>query len=39
MSHLLKKVQDEMVDETTFTKKSTNIILVPSQKYQDSRHL
>ena len=39
MSHLWKKVQDEMVDEKTFTKKNTNIILVPSQRYQDSRHL
>jgi hypothetical protein len=28
-----------MVDEKTFTKKSMNIILVPSQRYQDSRHL
>ena len=28
-----------MVDEKTFTKKSMNIISVPSQRYQDSRHL
>ena len=27
-----------MVDDETFTKK-TNIISVPSQRYQDSRHL
>ena len=39
MSHLWNKVQDEMVDEKTFTKKNMNIISVPSQRYQDSRHL
>ena len=39
MSHLWNKVQDEMADEKTFTKKSMNIISVPSQRYQDSRHL
>ena len=39
MSHLLNKVQDEMVDEKTFIKKSMDIILVPNQRYQDSRHL
>ena len=40
MSHLWKKVQDEMVDEKTLTKKEEkNIVLVPSQRYQDSRHL
>ena len=39
MSHLWTKVDDEIVDEKTFTKKSIKIILVPSQKYQDSRHL
>ena len=30
------KVQDEMVDEKTFTKKIMNIISVHSQRYQDS---
>ena len=40
MSHLWNKVQDEMENEKkTFTKKSMNIISVPSQRYQDSRHL
>ena len=39
MSHLWKKVQDEIVYKKTLTKKSKNIILVPSQRYQDSRHL
>ena len=39
MSHLWKKVQEEMVDEKNINKKSINIILVPSQRYQDSRHL
>ena len=39
MSHLWKKVKDEMVDDKTFTKKSINNILVPSQRCQDSRHL
>ena len=32
------KVQYETLYETTFTKKSIKIILVPSQRYQDSRH-
>ena len=39
MSHLWKTVQDKMVDEKNIYKKSINIILVPSQRYQDSRHL
>ena len=39
MSHLWKKVQDEMVYEKNIHKKSINIILVPSQRYQDSRLL
>ena len=39
MSHLWKKVQDEMVDEKNINKKSISIVLVPSQRYQDSRHL
>ena len=39
MPYLWKKVQDEMVDEKNINKKSINIILVPSQRYQDSRHL
>ena len=39
MSHLWKKVQDEMVDEKNIHKKSINIVLVPSQRYQDSIHL
>ena len=39
MSHLWKKVKDEMVDEKKIYKKSINTILVPSQRYQDSRHL
>ena len=34
MSHLWKKVKDGMVDEN-----SINIVLVPSKRYQDSRHL
>ena len=38
MSHLWKKVQDEIVYKN-INKKSINIILVPSQRYQDSRHL
>ena len=38
MSHLWRKVQDETVDEKAFAK-NANIILVPSQRYQDSRHL
>ena len=33
MSHLWKKVQDKMVDEKTLTKKSINIVLVPSQRH------
>ena len=37
MSHLWKKVQDEMVDEKT-KQKIINIILVPSQRIQDSKH-
>ena len=36
---LWKKVQDEMVDEKNITKKSKNIFLVSSQRYQDSSHL
>ena len=36
---LWKKVQTEMLDEIFFYKKSLNIILLPSQRYQDSRHL
>ena len=39
MSHLWNKVQDDMIDEKTFTKKSMNIISVPSQRYTDSSHL
>ena len=39
MSGLLNIVQDEMVDEKTFPKKSMSIILVASQRYQNSRHL
>ena len=39
MSCLLKKVQDEMVDEKNIYKQSINTILVPGQRYQDSRHL
>ena len=39
MSQLWKKVQDEMVDEKNIYKKAIHIILVPSQRYQDSRHL
>ena len=39
MSHLWKKVQDEMADEKTFTKKNIKIILVPSQRYKDSGHI
>ena len=39
MSHLWDKVQDETVDEKNICKKSMNIILGPSQRYQDSRHL
>ena len=39
MACLWKKVKDEMVDEKTFTKKSINIILLPTQRYQDSIHL
>ena len=39
MSHLWKKVHDEMVYEKTLTKKSINIVLVPSQRYQDSSHI
>ena len=40
MSNLCKKVQEEIVDDETFTtKKSINTILIPNQKYQDSRHL
>ena len=39
MSHLWNKVQDEMVDEKNIYKKTINIILVPSQRYQVSRHL
>ena len=38
MSHLWKKVQDETEDEKNIYKNSINIILVPSQRYQDSRH-
>ena len=38
-SHLWKKVQDGMVDEKNIYKKSMNIILVPSQRYEDSRHI
>ena len=38
MSHLWKKVQDEKVDEKILSKNINNI-LVPSQRYQDSRHL
>ena len=39
MTNLRKKVQEEMEDDKTFTKKSINSILVPSQRYQESRHL
>ena len=39
MSHLWNKVQDEMVDEKNICNKSMHIILVPSQRYQDSRRL
>ena len=40
MSYLWTKIQDEMVDDKkTLTKKRINIVLVPSQRYQDSRHL
>ena len=39
MSHLWNKVQNEIVDEKKFTKKSMNNSLVPSQRYWDSRHL
>ena len=39
MSHSWKKVQDELVDEKNIYKKSINIILVPSQRYQDFRHI
>ena len=39
MSTLRKKVQEEMVDDKIFTTKSINIILVPSQRYQDSKLL
>ena len=39
MSHLWNKVRDDMVDEKNIYKKSMNIISVPSQGYQDSRHL
>ena len=36
---LWKKNQDERVHDKLFAKKSTNIILVPSQRFQDSIHL
>ena len=39
MSHFWNKLQDEMADEKNIYKKSMNFILVPSQRYQDSRHL
>ena len=39
MSHMWKKVRDEMVDEKNIYKKSMNIILVPSQRYKDSRNI
>ena len=39
MSNLWKKIQDEMVDAKTFTKKSINNMLVPSQRHKDSKHL
>ena len=39
MSTLRKKVQEKMVDDKIFTTKSINIILVPSQRYQDSKLL
>ena len=34
-----KRVQDEIADEKKNYKKNINIILVPSQRYQNSRHL
>ena len=39
MSHFRKKVQEEIEDYKTLTKKSITIILVSSQRYQDPRHL
>ena len=39
MSHLWKKVQEELVHEKNINKKSINIIMVLSQRYQDSRNL
>ena len=38
MSHLWKKVQVEMENEN-YLQKKINIILVPSQRYQDFRYL
>ena len=39
LPHIWKKVHDEMVyEEKNLCKKSTNIILVSSQRYQDSSH-
>ena len=38
VSHLWNKFQDEMVDEKNIYKKSMNIMLNPSQRYQGSRH-
>ena len=39
MSHLWKKVQDEMVDEKNIYKKSIKIILVPSQNPKVPRNV
>ena len=39
LSHVWKRVQDEMADEKTFAKKNTMVVSVPRQRYQESRHL
>ena len=39
MSHLWKKVQDEIVHQRTFTKKAPNLFGGPCKRYQDIRHI
>ena len=38
LSHVWKRVQDEIADEKTFTKKAQMLFFGFCQRYQDSRH-
>ena len=39
MSHLWKKVQDEIVHQRTFTKKAPIFCVAPCRRYQDTIHI